>query len=263
MSAKLKDSSQCPTGVVARVEKLRADAASSPDQLIDRLGKALGDRSPRLREEALTLARERNLMQFEPQALSALSDKNQFVKYAAIQYLGELHEAEGLNALWLYPLLQDSNGLVRIDAMEALDQIEDRASLPRIAKLLDDDDELVRAYAAMTLGNLGAKRYRNAVERAAARETTSYICAHFSRALYSLGDSTQFDRLVEYLKADRYLARCAAANSLAALPLTRQELRAAIEAVASARVNFLHRADESTMAEVERELREELRLDPA
>jgi HEAT repeat protein len=253
-----KDISECPTGVSARIERLREIPADDLATLKVAIRKALSDRSPMVRSEAVDQARKHDFAEFEPQALALLSEKNQFVLYSAIQYLGSRHESERISATWLYPLLAHQKSLVRIETIESLGQIEDRKSLPLIAKRLEDEDELVRAYAAMILADSGFRKYREQVERAAAKETTGNIQAHFARALYEFGDLSQFHRLIEFLSADHHLTRCAAANSLNGILLDREQLQQAIAAVANARIDYLFRADQTTMETVERQLREYL-----
>lgn len=211
-----------------------------------------------VRSEAVDQACKHEITDFEPQALAFLSDKNQFVLYSAIQYLGFCHEAEGVGATWLYPLLAHSEMLVRIEAIESLGQIEDRKALPLIAKLLHDEEELVRAYAAMILAGSGFRKYHKQVESAAAKETTGNIQAHFARALYEFGDSSQFQSLTGFLRANDYLTRCAAANSLNGIFLDTEQIQQAIAAIANARLNYLFRADQTTMERVEQRLREDL-----
>ena len=122
MARELKESSACPTGVIARIERLRAIPAEEVESLTRALRKAFADRSPRVREEAIQIAIKANLGEFEPQVLALLSDKNNFVRYRTIEYLGLIHEGEGIRATWLYPSLEDPNDLARIETLESLMQ---------------------------------------------------------------------------------------------------------------------------------------------
>ena len=215
----------------------------------------LADRSPLVRAAAIDIVREENLREFMTYALQGLSDKNYFVRYSSIECLGALHEGEGIRADWLYPLLQDTDPVIRVQTIESLGQIGDKESLNLIAEKLDDRDPLVRAYAAQSIAELDGKQFITAIEKAAKTETDDSAKVGFANALFSLGDEGQFFVLLGFLSSSDYRVRCASANVLSVADLTSVQLKAALEAVSYAARHALAVADRSTMEHVQKKLR--------
>lgn len=170
---------------------------------------------------------------------------------------GALYQGKTTEASSLYPLLKDPFYLVRIETLETLAQIRDRAALPLIAKRLQDQHPLVRAYAATSIAELEGHQFVKAIEAASKRESDERAGVGFASALFILGDASQFQVLLKFLSSADYHARCASANALSAAELTPSQLHAALEAVAQAARHALGVADRSTMERVEKELREQ------
>ena len=247
---------QIDRGVVSRVRKVASLAEGDNGQLPQSLTRYLSDRSPRVRSEALDVVREKQLREMGANVLNLLTDKSRSVRYSAVECLGVLHQDEAAKASWLYPLLRDPFPLVRIGTLESLTQIGDRAALPLIVKRLQDDDSLVRAYAATSIAELRGQEFVTAIERASKRETDENARVGFASALFTLGDAGQFSVLLESLMSADYHVRCSSANALSVADLTRAQLEAALEAIAHAARHALAVADRSTMQRVEKELRE-------
>jgi HEAT repeat protein len=243
---------------VAQIEALRALPTEDRSKLALALRTALRAPGMMVRTQAIELAMKHQLRELEPHVRRRLADRSQYVRYAAVEYLGQHYENSGLPATWLYPLLQDEDFLTRVQTIESLEQIADRKAIPLIAKLLHDPESLVRSYAAGALGFFKAKRYIGTIRRLLANEQEDDPKPFAVRALFELGDEKQFDALLALLTSGRYIARCAAANSLAAMNLDAIRMQQALDAVTQARLHFLHRADQSTMEVVERQLRDEL-----
>ncbi|WP_396126788.1 HEAT repeat domain-containing protein [Acidicapsa ligni] len=159
---------------------------------------------------------------------------------------------------WLYPLLGDSAFLVRIVTLESLDQIGDRKALPLIAAKLQDENALVRAYAAGAIAQLDGRKYIAEIQHALETETDDNARVGFADALFLMGDEKQFSELLKLLSSSDYRVRSASASALGVAELTPAQVRSALEAVSHAARNPLFRADRLTMERVEKELGEQL-----
>jgi HEAT repeat protein len=238
----------------AAVESLSTDEAA----VVDQIREFLADRSPRVRSAAVDVIRQQNLTELGQQVIMALSDSSPTVRLAAVECLGSLHEEESVVASWLYPMLEDSSCLVRIEALESLGRIGDSNALPTIATKLQDEDALVRGYAAEAIAELKGTKYVLAIERALKSETDENAKVRFVDALFLMGDNSRFPELLKFLSSSIYQVRCATANSLSATALTPTQTEAAIKAVTDAARNALFRADRTTMERVRKELLEQL-----
>ena len=227
-------------------------------QLLRSIGFYLKDPSPRVRETALQVARDEVLSELDYQVIGLISDKNNFVRQRAIECFGSFHAGEAIEVPWLHPFLQHPEVLTRVETLETLDQIGDKSALPAMIKRLRDDDYLVRAYAAISIAQLGGKRFRKQIESAAKAEETEKARPWFARALFLLGDQEQFQKLLEFLSSTSPTPRCTSANALADLPLSPAQQRTALAAVANAARNFLARSDQSTMERVSKKLLEDI-----
>ena len=176
------------------------------------------------------------------------------VRYTAAECLGDFHEEEGISAFWLYPLLEDSNELVRIETLESLGRIGDKKALPLILKSLDDSSPLVRSYAARFIAELGGKGYLQVLANRNLAEQDEVAKVGLAYALFLLGDSAQLAVLLDLLSSDNYRVRCASANSLSALDFTPAQLQTVLRALSYAGRNALEVADRSTMSRVRKEL---------
>ena len=244
-------------GVVGRVRMVMSLANGDRSLLAHAVSKYLADRSPRVRVAALEVVKAADLRGMNKQVLNLLSDKSRTVRSSAVECLGSLHEGEAMGASWLYPLLQDSFHLVRIETLESLAQIGDKKALPLIAERLQDDDALVRAYAARSIAQLGGGKYFTAIERALKAEEDDNARVGFADALFALGDAEQLAVLLGFLSSANYRVRCAAANALSVAELTPSQRQAALAGVSHAARAALAAADRSTMKRVEKELRDQ------
>lgn len=244
-------------GVVGRVRVVMSLADGDKAQLVQSVSKYLADRSPRVRAAALDVVKAKDLHEMNEQVLNLLSDKSHTVRYSAVECLGYLHEGEAVGASWLYPLLQDSSHLVRIETLESLAQIGDKKALPLVAERLQDDNALVRAYAARCIAELDGGQFRAAIERALKVEQNENAKVGFAEALFALGNAEQLPVLLEFLSSTDYHVRCAAANGISSAELTPSQRQAALAGVSHAARAALVKADRSTMERVEKELRDQ------
>ena len=245
-------------GVVSRTREVFSLGGGDKARLQQSISRYLSDRSPRVRSAALDVVRENELREVNASVLDLLTDKSGIVRHAAVECLGVLHEGEAVKASWLYPLLRDPVLIVRVETVESLAQIGDRTALPLIAERLEDEDPLVRAYAARSIAELEGHEFVAAIERASKTEEDENAKVGFADALFTLGDVKQFSVLLELLSSADYHVRSASANALSVADLTSVQLKAALEAVSHAAHHALAVADRSTMERVEKELREQL-----
>ncbi len=237
------------------IEALSVDNRS---ELLLAVSSYLRDRSPRVRETALQVALDEILLELNDQVRTLISDKNNFVRQRAIECFGLFHEGEAIAASWLYPFLQNPDVLTRVETLETLSQIGDKKALPFMVENLQDDDHLVRSYAAISIAELGGKKFRKRIELASRVETVENAKPWFVRSLLLLGDWKQFSRLLELLSSNSPTARCAAANALTAFEWSSDQLELALTSVAYAARNFLARSDQSTMENVLKQLLEDV-----
>lgn len=256
MEQEIKRKPETEPSVASRVRMIATLAEGDEAQLARSVGRYLSDRSPRVRVAALDAVREGELRQMDTEVRNLLKDKSRSVRSSAVECLGALHEGDAVAASWLYPLLRDPFYLVRIETLESLVQIGDRAALPLIVEKLNDDNALVRAYAARSIADLHGSKFVTAIERASKVEGDERAKVGFSYALFALGEESQLPRLLKFLASADYHVRCAAANSLSAADLTPVQLRAVLEALSYAALHALAVADRSTIERVEKELRE-------
>jgi HEAT repeat protein len=203
-------------------------------QLLRSIGSYLKDPSARVRETALEVARDEVLSELDDQIIGLISNENSFVRQRAIECFGSFHAEEAIKVPWLHPFLQHPEVLTKIETLETLDQIGDKSALPAMIECLRDDDYLVRAYAAISIAQLGGKRFRKQIETAAKAEEAEKAKPWFARALFLLGDQKQFQKLLEFLSSTTPTPRCTSANALADLPLSPAQQRTALAAVANA-----------------------------
>lgn len=88
-----------------------------------------------------------------PPLLKAAKDEDENVRRGAIEALGQLHDARGVDSL--IAALQDKDSLIRASSADALARIGDPRAIEPLIALLDDDDSHVRSHAFFALAELG------------------------------------------------------------------------------------------------------------
>jgi len=240
--------------VDARLRNLRDSIAVGTKTANAAISRAMRDRSPIVRATAAELiAKQRNRL-FLGSLHKLFSDPNDMVRGEAIEALGVIEAGSGSHHEDLVSRLHDSKPMVRIAAIETLAHVQDLRSIPEIQTCLDDEDSLVRAYAAIALAELGCKPCLSRISNALAVEKENTAAAGFLVAMRFLGDDTKFETLLALLHSDQYRVRCFVANWLLRLKLKPRELRAVRAAVKEALDHSLGRADSSTMLRVLAEL---------
>jgi HEAT repeat protein len=117
----------------------------------------------------------------------------------------------------LVQMLQDPDSVVRIEAVEALDNIGDKNALPALRNKLIDRSPLVRGYAALAVARLGGLDESSKLEQLLRKERNAFTKACLLEALYSLGNPDVLTKLLFLLSHKNYRVRCAIANILGGL----------------------------------------------
>ncbi|HBE20580.1 MAG TPA: hypothetical protein DEG17_00560 [Cyanobacteria bacterium UBA11149] len=135
--------------------------------------------------------------------LILLEDSDPLVRIEAVESLGLLQYLDAIPAI-VSKLKTDEDSLVRLCAAEALGNIADVKTLPSLLEALNDGDEGVRAYSADAIGNLGVVEalpiLRQKLDAESSRLTKTFILA----SLYKLGDEASLLSLVKLLEIADY-----------------------------------------------------------
>ena len=136
------------------------------------------------------------------------------VRLEAVTAIGarKLKKASGV----LRCALSDQDVLVRAQAAESLGWLQEQPASRALLKLMRrDPDELVRAYAASALGDIGDSKRKQSLVIALRTERSALVRAHIYEALIKLGQRDFLSRLYVLLSHRRYHVRCTAAHILA------------------------------------------------
>ncbi len=110
--------------------------------------------------------------------------------------------------------LANRDPLKRIEAAEAIGQLKIREGIRSLARILrGDPNELVRAYAASTLGVLG--KHDSLLLNAMRKEHSELVLVHLHAALVRGGQDQFLLPLCQFILHPRYHVRCTAAHLLA------------------------------------------------
>jgi HEAT repeat protein len=221
-----------------------------------RLIYALRDPSPRVRATAIELIAREKVVSLEGLVRHALTDSNTVVRTEAVEALGVLHKGSGTHLTDLTACLRDPKPIVRIVAIESLSLIKDRQSIPEILPLIKGDDPLVRAYAAISLADLGCLECLTHLVDALKQNQPEAAAAGILVALHLMGSKDRLPELITLLSSTEYQVRCFVANWLPRLGLHGEDLESAKHGVRIALNNPVARADASSMSRVLHELSE-------
>jgi HEAT repeat protein len=194
-------------------------------------------------------------------AIADLSSRRVEPRYVAAEALGDLPCGRRSAPPELIRATSDPDGLVRICAVEALGYIGDPASYTAARASLKDPSAIVRSYAAVSAVLLGGPKARSAIVNAAGRERSARARVGLAEARFLLGDRAAVADVVYLLRSRQYRVRCAAANTLADLPLTRSERAEALRALGAALAVESTKAARSTIVAARRDLRQLARAD--
>ena len=231
---------------IERIERLKAKAAGDADVFLRALTVAARDPSPNVRSFVMSELEKAELHAGLSLAEAGLKDKSLRVRGEAAVCVGTLLGQTGVLHPGLRLLLEDPYWVIRDDAQESLGWIGDRGALPQIARLLEDDEPVVRSHCATVLADLGGKTYKKLLKARLIVETAEHPQAGLLTALINLGERALLPRLLGYLKSGEYLVRCATANYLEHIDLTASEKLLAMRALRRAAREPITRADQSS-----------------
>lgn len=232
--------------VDGRIELLQRTAGRDKRKFFRLLTRAFSDRSPRVRDKAVLLVIEHKLKDAAQLVEPLLYDNNEDVRYDAAECIGILQRGRKSSPPGLRDLLWDTSAAVRAQALESLALLEDQGALPKVVRLLADEDPVVRSYAASTVGTLSGFSYLKNVRRGLIREKHELARVGFYEALFLLGKREVLPEMLMLLQSSDYHVRCSVANTLKVMPLRAPEVELAIAALAAANRKPRAVADETT-----------------
>jgi HEAT repeat protein len=241
--------------VNGQVELLQQSARRDTKEFLKLLQTALSDRRPTVRDKAVLIVTEHKIKEAARLVEPLLSDNNDDVRYDAAECIGIIERGRKSSPPGLYDLLGDKRALVRAQAAESVALLEDQRALPKVVRLLSDEDPVVRSYAASTVGTLGGFAYLKNIRRGLVREKHELARVGLYEALFLLGEREAFPEMLKLLQSSDYHVRCSVANTLEVMPLAASEVELAITALVGASRKPCAVADQTTTRRVLKALR--------
>lgn len=136
-------------------------------------------------------------------------DSNRNIRAEALMSLSKFKKNENTKKVCL-SCLYDKDEYVRMRAAEAACDLSDDEVIPHLIKLLEDKNQLIRVYAAVSLGYLGNLDSISILEELLKREKRNATKLRISFGLYNLGKAEYFNVIVKYLKSKSLNVRLAA-----------------------------------------------------
>ena len=128
-------------------------------------------------------------------------------------------EQSSLQTVGLLSMLSlDADAIVRVEAVDSISNFPCPQSYAIVKNALDDEDELVRAYAVYGTASLGNKLNpndaRKILQSLLLTETSPRVKVDIFEGLYILGDQSALSHLIECYNCDDYHIKCAVLNAL-------------------------------------------------
>jgi HEAT repeat protein len=173
------------TDVLARL----ADAA--PENVRIDIAEALGTTAPIETARAALLAR-------------LIADASPMVRVASAESIGKAGASCFLDTL-VNLVHADTDWLVRATAIESIVQLRARDAVGALAAALDDESDIVQAYAAMGIGIIGTTEHLSILS-ARLDKASDRVKAEVFAALYRLGSAEGLRRLLALRPHDETMA---------------------------------------------------------
>lgn len=183
---------------------------------------ALDDPSPTIRTTAAECLGGLGSQRAVPGLLGKLHDHYREVRLRVTESLGTLLEGKNCPEA-LIRMLQDPDALVRIEAVQSLENIGDKSALRGLRHKLTDRSALVRGYAAVAVARLGGVDEVHGLEERLEKERSPFTRACLFEALHYLGNHDVLSNLLVLLCHKSYRIRCATANILRGLTYSPSE----------------------------------------
>jgi len=152
-----------------------------------------------------------------PLLIRQLNDRAAATRMDAAREIGQRLRNKGKAPVDLTRRLADRDELVRVEVIEALEEVGDPKTLRALRRAAHDRSPLVRSYVGPAIAALGGRREAGRLERLAAREKSAIARVGYYAALYEVGRNDAVMELVALLRNRDYRVRCAAANTLSGL----------------------------------------------
>lgn len=128
-------------------------------------------------------------------------------------------EQSNLQTVGLLSMLSlDADAMVRVEAVDSISNFPWPQSYAIVKNALDDNEELVRAYAVYGTASLGNKLNpndaRKSLQSLLLTETSLRVKVDIFEGLYILGDQSALSHLIECYKCDNHHIKCAVLNAL-------------------------------------------------
>lgn len=142
----------------------------------------------------------------------AKNSDSSILKSAALQRVAEQGIAiECWNKI--VEFLEDPDPIVRVEAIEALEEVRDPNVLLRLmVSALADRSWLVRGWATAALGESGEEILKPLLEKIVRTDRSAFVRLNGWYALVWLGDEEAYNQMLRFLKHPHYRLRIAACN---------------------------------------------------
>lgn len=202
--------------VLDRVQAIRSLMERNDPKVTEFLIKAISDRSPTVRAEAVGYLANLSKDDAYPYLIRCLNDSSGGVRQAAVRELGQVLVGQKYPPE-LRETLFDADELVRIEACETFQNIRDSSVLPDLFFLLKDPSPLVRRYSANAIGIIGTIDDIARLNEDLANEKSESALVGYYTALIHLGQVNVLEKLVDLLYSLDYKVRCATAHALSTI----------------------------------------------
>jgi len=166
--------------------------------------------------------------------VTLLAHPNAEVRLRSAEALGGTQAGKIAPPLLIRTLETDEDELVRAEAADSLGLIRDQRAAAALRRALSDRSRFVRAYAASALSELGNRRDAAFIRRRLPIERRPEVRVGLLSALYSLGDDAALAKLLGLIGHSDYHVRSAVSNALASLRLKEKDRSVALKALQEA-----------------------------
>ena len=119
---------------------------------------------------------------------------------------------------YLCVLAHDEDAGVRVEAVDSLCNFASQKSFDVLSQAIEDDDEIVRMYAAFSIGHVGANISsdiaKSILRHAEEVEVFEHPRVGIFQGQYTLGDENALNKLLAMMQTNDYQIQCAVLNSL-------------------------------------------------
>lgn len=202
-----------PRSKTERCELARTLGSNPSDESIVALLRLASDRSSDVRYSALEALAGVDVGIARLAACGLLSDPDTLVRMTSVRVLRD--NPKRLFEKRLIEALQDRNYVVRADAALGLGQIATPTAKRALVKAMRADlDEMVRRDAAIALGETGDQSLAGTIEEALHGENDELSQIGMLFAIYALGNPVALDRLLKMMSDPDSLVRYNVVNVL-------------------------------------------------